>query len=294
MRILQRRPANPVDVWDHGRYRRAFATAGGLLLVEVENRGTIDRPEVRFAIRSGAPNAVTSRDLARTLHRMLGLNVDPRPFEALAAAEPTLRPTLRALRGMRPPRFAGLFEAFASVVPFQQLSLEAGIAIVTRLVERFGEALDFAGQRFHAFPSAESIAAARLPALRACGLSTQKAQTLRHVARAIVSGHVDEETIARLPTDEALEVLRDLPGIGPWSASLILLRGLGRLDVFPPGDAGATRGLNALLQLKSEGSLYRVVERFASLRGCLYFYALGANLVSKGLIHSAPQLLQPE
>lgn len=288
MRVLQRRPANPVDVWNHGRYRRAFATADGLLLVEVENRGTIDRPDVRFTIRSGTPSIATSRDLARTLHRALGLNVDPSPFEALADAEPALRPTLRALRGMRPPRFAGLFEAFASVVPFQQLSLEAGIAIVTRLVERFGESRDFAGHRFHAFPSAESIAAARVPALRACGLISQKAQTLRHVARAILSGRLEEERIARMPTDEALEMLRELPGIGPWSASLVLLRGLGRLDVFPPGDVGATRGLGALLQLRSEATLYRVVERFGDLRGCLYFYALGASLISKGLIHAAP------
>ena len=72
---------------------------------------------------------------------------------------------------LRPPRFAGWFEAFASVLPFQQLSLDAGLAILGRLVVRFGEPLEHAGRRFHAFPTAPAVAGARLAALRACGLS---------------------------------------------------------------------------------------------------------------------------
>lgn len=71
---------------------------------------------------------------------------------------------------MRPPCFAGLFEAFLNVIPFQQLSLDAGIAIIGRLVERFGQALEYRGRRFHASPDSDAIAAARPAALRACGL----------------------------------------------------------------------------------------------------------------------------
>ena len=52
---------------------------------------------------------------------------------------------------------------------------------------------------------------------------------------------------------EALRVLTELSGIGPWSASLVLLRGLGRLDVFPPGDVGAQGGLRALMHLGQIG-----------------------------------------
>ena len=60
----------------------------------------------------------------------------------VAESDRRLRPTALALRGMRPPRFPEIFEAFANVVPFQQLSLDAGVAIVSRLVERFGERLE--------------------------------------------------------------------------------------------------------------------------------------------------------
>jgi len=287
VRVLQRRPSNRVDVWDRDRYLRVLPAGERGVLVEVHNRGTIDAPDLHLAIRSGDLTASMLPALKRMLRQMLGLDVDPRPFQRLAEAEPALRSTARALRGMRPPRFVNLFEAFARVVPFQQMSLEAGVAITGRLIERFGERIEYDGRRFHAFPTAPRVAHARLTTLRACGLSVQKAQTLRHLARAIESGELKEERVAGMRTPEALQLLSGIPGIGPWSAALVLLRGLGRLDVFPPGDVGATRGLSALLQVEPGVALSLAIERFGKLRGYLYFYSLGESLLKRGLIHTA-------
>ena len=288
-RVLQRRPSNLVDIWELGRYLRVLTLPEGLALVEVQNRGTIDNPDVQFSIRAGDTSSATYKDARQMLRKMLGLNMDPAPLHRLFWAERSLRTVDSALRGLRPPRFADLFEAFASVVPFQQLSLEAGIAILSRLVMRLGQTLDHAGRRFHAFPSAQSFANTPLEALRACGLSMKKAQTLRGVALAIESGDLSERELAALSTQEALERLKQLPGVGPWSAGLVLLRGLGRLDVFPSGDVGAARGLRALMQLTSVAPLEPVIERFGPYRGHLYFYALGGWLLTKGLIHPAPK-----
>jgi DNA-3-methyladenine glycosylase II len=178
VRVLQRRPANLVDVWAHDRYVRVFQTGDDLVLVEVENRGTIDAPDVRWRVREGTPSSAAKAALARTIGNILGLDVDPEPLRRLAEAEPRLRPTALALRGMRPPRFPELFEAFANVIPFQQLSLDAGVIIVGRLVERFGATLEHEGRRFHAFPTAGAVARASLSALRACGLSLRKSESL--------------------------------------------------------------------------------------------------------------------
>jgi len=220
---------------------------------------------------------------------VLGLDVDPTPMQRLLEADRKLRPTALALRGMRPPRFAEWFETFVNVVPFQQVSLDAGVAIVGRLVERFGKHLKHDGRRFYACPSAQAVAGARLETLRNCGLSSRKAESLRYLARAIESGELPEDTISAMNTDDALEALVELPGLGPWSASLVLLRGLGRLDVFPPGDVGAARGLSKLMHLGPAASLSRRIERFGANRGYLYFYALGGGLLGKGLIHTAPR-----
>ena len=288
VRVLQRRPTNLVEVWEQERYQRVLATADGLVLVEVANHGTIEVPDVRLAVLRGSLSASTRTTVERTVRKMLGLDVDPEPLQALAEAERRLRPTALALRGMRPPRFAELFEAFVNVVPFQQVSLDAGVAIVGRLVERFGASLEHEGRRFYALPTARVIAEARLDVLRKCGLSLRKSETLRNVANAIASGELSEEKLAHMSSKEAMRVLAELKGIGPWSASLILLRGLGRLDVFPPGDVGVARGLKRLLRLDPGPSLDRVVRRFGDHRGYLYFCSLGGSLLGKGLIHAAP------
>lgn len=290
VRLLQRRPTNLVEVWEDERYRRVLATADGLLLVEVTNHATIDAPDVRFAVLRGNPSTATRAAVGRTLRTMLGMGVDPKPLQALTEAERGLRPTTLALRGMRPPRFPELFEAFANVVPFQQVSLDAGVGIVGRLVERFGESLAHDGRRFHAFPTARVFSEATRSALRGCGLSAQKAETLRRVARAMESGEVTEDKLAAMSREEAVRSLTALKGIGPWSASLVLLRGLGRLDVFPPGDVGAARGLGGLLRVEPGPPFDRAVARFGDRRGYLYFCSLGSSLLAKGLIHAAPGL----
>jgi DNA-3-methyladenine glycosylase II len=288
VRVLQRRPGNLVDVWLHDRYLRVFQTADNLVLVEVENRGTIEVPDVRWRVRDGRPSSATRAALVRTIRNILGLDVDPEPLRRLAETEPRLRATALALRGMRPPRFPELFEAFANVIPFQQLSLDAGVIIVGRLVERFGASLEYEGRRFHAFPTASSVARASVRVLRACGLSLRKSESLREIARAIDSGELSEGALSNLGTADGLAMLSDLPGIGPWSAGLVLLRGLRRLDVFPAGDVGAERGLRTVLRMAERAPLTRIVARFGDYRGYLYFCALGGSLIAKRLIHPAP------
>jgi DNA-3-methyladenine glycosylase II len=145
VRALQRRPTNLVELWDGDRYLRVLGTPKNLTVVEVENRGTIDAPDVRYVVRHGNPSSVARRGLARTLRKVLGLDVAPAPLQHLLEADRRLRLTALALRGMRPPRFAEWFEAFGNVLPFQQLSLDAGVMIVGRLVERFGGFLEHKG-----------------------------------------------------------------------------------------------------------------------------------------------------
>jgi len=81
--------------------------------------------------------------------------------------------------------------------------------------------------------------------------------------------------------------LTELPGIGPWSANLVLLRGLGRVDVFPPGDRGATVALQGMLQLRSARELDTVIDKLGDQRGLLYFCVLGSKLLERGLIRPA-------
>jgi DNA-3-methyladenine glycosylase II len=240
VRVLQRRPTNLVDVWEDGRYVRVI----GRSVLEVTNRGTVEAPELHLNFPQHEP----------TVRRILGLDVPPIELEP-------------ALRGMRPPRFPTLFETFTNVIPFQQVSIDAGVATVRRLVQRFGKQTKGRWR----FPLAEDVAGARVTSLKACGLSTAKSKTLRHIARLIADEALTEDQLTGLRSAAIIERLTELPGIGPWSASLVLLRGLGRLDVFPIGDVGARR-------------IERWARRFGERRGYAYFVGLGRSLLKRGLI----------
>jgi 3-methyladenine DNA glycosylase/8-oxoguanine DNA glycosylase len=257
VRVLQRRSTNLVDIWDEASrsYRRMLVTRSGLVPIELTT-------DLRLATKP-------IEEIARTLDRMLGLSLDPAPFQRILEAEPKLRELAVRLRGMRPPRYPDLFETFVNVIPFLQLSVESGMAIVGRLVRRFSTD--------PVIPSPSVIAATPLAALEQCGLSASKARALREAAQIIESGELTSSEIEALPTALALERLTRLRGIGPWSAALILLRGFRRLDVFPPSDSGAEGTLLALLRLRSKASLYRFIDRFGDLRGYLYFCALASR-----------------
>ncbi len=296
VRLLQRRTANRVDRWEDGRYLRAFQTVAGPRLVTVVNRGTIDAPDVRIELRGGAVADNTARDLTVAVRWMLGCDAAPAPTEWLAEMEPRFAAVAAALRGFRPPCFATLFETCASVLPFQQLSLDAGTAIVGRLVAHFAPSLTVAEQAWFAFPTADAIAAAPTEALRAAGLSRAKAEALQALARQALSGGLDPAQFQSLPTSAALAALQALPGIGPWSAGLILLRGLRRLDVFPAGDVGAARNLPALLgrtERWSPADASAYAARFGERQGYLYFLGLGAQLLARGVLSPETQPQAP-
>ena len=288
VRVLQRRPSNLIDTWNRQHYRRVIRVREQLVLIDVENRGTIDSPDVRLATRPlSNDRSIERKETARVASAILGLGADAAPAQRLAEREPALRATAGALRGMRAPHYPDLFETFANVIPFQQLSLEAGMAVVARLIQLFGKRLSDGSHTHFAFPVAGDIADAGIAHLKGCGLSRHKSLALHTAARAIASGTLTLTALEQLPSPQAIDRLLELPGIGPWSAALILLRGLGRVDVFPQADTGAESSLMKLMHLRSRGALARVAARFGEYRGYLYFYGLASRLLAAGLIGPA-------
>jgi DNA-3-methyladenine glycosylase II len=215
------------------------------------------------------------------VRRVLGLDVSPGRLQQAVSAEPRLAGLAERFAGLRPPRFASLFEAIGLTVPFQQVSLAAGQAMANQLVRRFGTAC--APGPAWLFPTPEALVSASLAELRACGLSLAKARTLQTVAQLVVDGHLCEPRLEDLPSEQVLEILDDIPGIGPWTAGVIALRGLGRLDVFPRGDVGARRSLARLLGQPApltEREEAELLDRLGPTRGLVYFLGLASSRAS--------------
>ncbi len=279
-RLLQRRPRNPLDRVEGKSWARLLVTDRGTIGMRVEQRAPA---ELHLFLEGRSVTASERRSIVTLVRSMLGLDVDLAHFHAAAARVRGLAALARRLAPLRPPRFASLFESFVGVVPFQQVSLDAGVSVFARIVERFGPRMELHGTTWHAAPPPDTIAAAAPGDLRTLGLSEAKVRALQGAARACLDGTLDEAELGALPTPEARTRLLALRGIGPWSADLLLLRGLGRLDVFPPGDVGVARGLGGLLgepALRPE----ELAASFVPQQGMLYFVSLAAQLLDRGLI----------
>jgi DNA-3-methyladenine glycosylase II len=203
----------------------------------------------------------------------------------MAAADSLLRPVVDRFRGLKPPRFPTVFESLCNAVANQQLSLEAGLSLLNRLAAHHGKTVSSGRSSLHAFPGPHELASLEPHALRDLGFSRRKAATIIEVSRSVVAGRLDLEGLDRFDDDEVVSRLTRLDGIGRWSAEYVLLRGLGRLNVFPGDDVGARNNLAPWLGLEPPldyVAVKRALARWQPYAGMIYFHLLLGRLEAMG------------
>lgn len=133
-----------------------------------------------------------------------------------------------------------------------------------RIAERHGEPVEVAGRRLVSFPEPEVV----LSLGPEPGLPTGKIERLRSVARAARDGLLDAESLRAMEPEQAMARLQRLPGIGPFSAQLILIRGAGHPDVFPLDEPRALNAMRAAYGCPeaAPAALARIAERWRPYR----------------------------
>ena len=172
------------------------------------------------------------REAARgELERVLSLDVDGTGFAALADRDPVVAELQRRRPGLRPVLFASPYEAAAWALLSQRTRSAQAVALRRRLAAGLGDAVPVPGGHRHAFPAPARLAAlgdAEVP-----GLPAVKAGRLRALGAAAAHGRLDAARLRALGPERAFDELRELPGIGPFGAELVLVRGVGAPDAFP-------------------------------------------------------------
>ena len=225
--------------------------------IQGKNRGQ-DRLELRLEPSSGAGLTAS----VEQVRRMFDLDADPLRVNAVLARDRHLRRLVRARPGLRVPGVWDAFELAVRAILGQQVSVAAARTLAGRLAERFGVRVDGSREGLtHLFPTAESLADADL---RAIGLTNARAETVRGIARAIVSGALVLDCARGL--DDTVARLSALPGIGTWTAQYIALRALGERDAFPSGDLGLRRALANGSGMPSAKELERLAESWRPWR----------------------------
>lgn len=284
---LRRRPHNVVDRWDGTTYHRVLPLPSGPVEVAVTQSSPPDVARLRVAV-AGQPICPAVRvAVTSALERLLGLRMDLTEFYQFAAHERHLGPLAQRFRGMKPPRFATVFEGVINAMACQQLTLTVGVHLLNRLTMAYSIAVGEGDKTVHAFPRPEDLAGVDPAALRQFGFSRQKGQAMIELAQSVAEGRVDLEGLATLPHDEVIDHLRELRGVGRWTAEYTLLRGLGRVDVFPGDDVGARNNLQRWLHQKNpldyEG-VRRLLARWGGYAGLVYFHLLLDRLGEAGYL----------
>jgi DNA-3-methyladenine glycosylase II len=279
--VLRRIVKNEIDQWDGKIYRRALIIDGCPVEVEVTQQGRSTAPELSVTMRSS--KRINTDTAAETLSTMLGLRADLSAFYEMTRKDPVLASLTNPFIGMRPTRFPTLFEAVLNGVSCQQLSLQAGLQILSRLTRIFGQQIG----DLHAFPNPADLASALPADIKALGFSLRKAETVVTMARSITSGVIDLEGLCEMEDEQIVSRLSGVPGIGRWTAEYVLLRGMGRLHSFPGDDVGGAGKLQRWLSLEKRPTyvdVRKLLARWHPYQGLIYFHLVLRNLQEKGVI----------
>lgn len=158
-----------------------------------------------------------------------------------------------------------LFERLVISVCRQQVSMDAAAAIRERLFELC-----------EVTPA--GILAAEAATLRESGLSGRKVEYVRSIADAFREHGYDRAYFADMDEAAVIEELTTIRGVGPWTARMQLLFALGREDVFPVGDLGIRRGMQAVVDPElSRDEMVTHAQRWAPFRSYASLYLWRAH-----------------
>jgi AraC family transcriptional regulator, regulatory protein of adaptative response / DNA-3-methyladenine glycosylase II len=194
------------------------------------------------------------RDLAAAVtrcRRMLDLDADPAAVDDVLGADPALAPMVTGAPGRRGPASPDADELAARAVLGQQVSVAGARTLTARVLTAAGTPLaEPVGTLTHAFPRAAALADADLGTV---GLTGARRRTVHALAAALAGGSIALDPGA--DREEAGRALLAVPGIGPWTAALVGLRGLADPDVWLPGDLALRRSLASVGSTDADATL---------------------------------------
>ena len=192
-----------------------------------EHAGVVlqQRGETIEATVDGARGAAVERQV----RRILSLDHPGRDWLAVGTRDRVIGGLQREQPGLRPVLFHSPYEAAAWSIISARKPRAYAAALRTKLASAHGRTFTLASEELAAFPLPETLAGLRAFA----GIDATRMTRLRAVARAALDGLLDASRLAKLSPEAARAELETLPGIGPFYADLILVRGTGLTDLLP-------------------------------------------------------------
>lgn len=279
---LRRRQKNEIDRWKNNTYSRVIFDDGRLfkLLITQNSRDCID-----VVVKSSSD--IKEEIIIYNLRKLLGLDINLEDFYDLATRDNNLSTLCERFMGLKPPRFPSIFEALVNSITCQQISLDAGISILNKLAKKYGHAFNDLGIIQYSFPDPYVLSEADENDLRGLGYSYPKARYIIGLSKTVSHNKDFFLQLEGLANEEIVKKLCSFKGIGRWSSEYCLLRGFGRIDIFPGDDVGAQKNLMLLLDLDRKLNyemIKEITNKWSPFAGFVYFHLLLNKLSQKGFL----------
>jgi DNA-3-methyladenine glycosylase II len=167
--------------------------------------------------------------IERQVARVLSLDQDARGFAEVGRRDPVVGLLQRAAAGLRPPLFYSPYEATVwSVLSARRPAVQMD-RVRAALSETYGAGFQLAGERHAGLPTpAQLLAVEEFP-----GIDADRLARIHGVARAALEGQLEVGRLRALGPDAAMADVQRIKGIGPFYATLIVIRAIGCTDVAP-------------------------------------------------------------
>ncbi len=232
--------------------RYAWAVDGDWRTVQATLR---QQKETVHAKLAGRPAAQLARRAARDLEQMLCLDIDGTGFAALGEHDRVVRTLQQRFPGLRPVLFYTPYEAAAWTIISQRIRMTQAATIKARLANELGE--------HGAFPAPARLAQLTAPQR---GLTARKIDQLRTIAVAAQDGSLTRQRLRAMSYQDGLKHLQQLPGIGPFSAELILIRGVGHPDALPDHDTRLDEAIRRAYNAAENAAIESITDRWRPYR----------------------------
>lgn len=256
--FLAPRATPGVEVVEGSTYRRTIALNGIDGYFEV----SLDDTQDALLVRIDFPDPRALFAIVERIRAMFDLNADWLSIAKTLRADPALGSSVKAEAGIRVPGCWDGFELVVRAILGQQVTVRGATSLAGRMVAAFGRKFDGHGELTHIFPSAETLAKARLDGV---GLTGARAATIRALACAVADGKIKFENV--IDSHDFLCRLCEIPGIGPWTAQYVAMRALREPDAFPSSDLGLLRGaaVSTPRELEHQSEPWRPWRAYAAM-----------------------------
>lgn len=241
---------------------RLIRVSSGLILIQVSS----NIQSITISVNRNVTD-IDAKEIKQYVEDWFDLQRDISEFYQLINSCPETHEFSRKYYGLRLMGIVDLFEALCWCVMGQQINLTFAHKMKSRLVHKYGDKMEYEGEVYFCFPTAESLIKAKRDDLISMQFSKQKITYIGNISQAYCSNKIDKIKLLKLSKQKQMEKLLEIKGVGPWTANYVSMKSLRNMSCIAYGDTGLSSSLHAIYKTDKKPSHETINEIFSPFAG---------------------------